>query len=524
MSNDRYVNLFDLAAATLASTFSASIPIRNIANQGNETTINKSEGDAGVANKSSVPGHLEKLEDSDLTKRRHNFSSSFSSFGSIDEELNSAIASGPKEPLITISDDSTLLNGHSFLRSGSSMLDDMMSIDSHRDSKASLDVDNSIASRIKVDGTIITDADGAAQQVIVDAIRKISSEVSIVGEESFEEERCTTRNNIIMNNIDHYNNNLSISYDEIYSSVRDEIQRRLRDFDHYLNAVSKGETQDDLGTAIRDFIKMYSINGADDVSHMPCSRVSVFIDPLDGTKSYAKGKYEAVSILVCIILDNTPIFGVICKPFGKHGQPSLRNTGCFACYGGILLKGAYVAGGDLTMSCQQQRAALLTRKSSSTKRSYDDITPGNKSDHNGVDPTTKSTALPRAVISKSRAGGVVGKCIDALSEKGLLGKELVLVDGAGEKSLRLLVGCENETLWFFPKPGTSLWDVGAADAILLAIGGKLTDKNGKSLDYFNKSRENASNDNGIVACSNSILHDECIRLYSQNIDKWEGDD
>jgi len=46
----------------------------------------------------------------------------------------------------------------------------------------------SIASRSKSDGTLVTDADGAAQRLIVHAIRSVDSRVTIVGEESSEEE------------------------------------------------------------------------------------------------------------------------------------------------------------------------------------------------------------------------------------------------------------------------------------------------------------------------------------------------
>ena len=92
--------------------------------------------------------------------------------------------------------------------------------------------------------------------------------------------------------------------------------------------------------------------------------------------------------------------------------------------------------------------------------------------------------------------------------------EPILISGAGEKSLRLILQVNNEALWFFPKKGTSLWDVAAPDAILRSLGGKLTDKFGNSMDY-SKAREDAENMEGVVACIDANLHAKCIELYRQ---------
>jgi 3'-phosphoadenosine 5'-phosphosulfate (PAPS) 3'-phosphatase len=74
-------------------------------------------------------------------------------------------------------------------------------------------------------------------------------------------------------------------------------------------------------------------------------------------------------------------------------------------------------------------------------------------------------------------------------------------------------------LWFYPKPGTSLWDVAAPDALLRALRGKLTDKYGRDIDY-DKSREAAENVDGIVACIDADLHAKCIALFQQG--DWLG--
>ena len=49
--------------------------------------------------------------------------------------------------------------------------------------------ENKKNARLKIDGSFVTDADMAAQQIIVDALHKVSSGIRIVGEENDEEMR-----------------------------------------------------------------------------------------------------------------------------------------------------------------------------------------------------------------------------------------------------------------------------------------------------------------------------------------------
>lgn len=241
------------------------------------------------------------------------------------------------------------------------------------------------------------------------------------------------------------------------------------------------------------------------------TRVSIFVDPLDGTSSYAKGEYEAVTILVAIILDNSPVFGVIGKPFGHEGMKTMLNFNCSAIYGGTLLGGAFVVGGG-----ELKRSSLYREHSQMNK----DI----NMNMAGIKEVTKDSAAMecwkrrKAIISKSRSGGVVQKCINALADLSLLHKDPIHITGAGYKTMRLLLGHQEEALWFFPKPGTFLWDTAAADALLKVIGGTLTDKFGNDLDY-SKPRTEASNLDGIVACSDIILHKHCIQKFQE--EKWD---
>lgn len=122
------------------------------------------------------------------------------------------------------------------------------------------------------------------------------------------------------------------------------------------------------------------------------------------------------------------------------------------------------------------------------------------------------------MISSSRNVGVVSQCVDALHYQGKIEKDPIMVSGAGEKSLRLLIGDQNESLWPFPRPGTSLWDIAAADALLSAIGGKVTDGNGQKIDYSLK-RVGYENVRGIIAASDPEIHEACVTVCRKIIDK-----
>ena len=273
--------------------------------------------------------------------------------------------------------------------------------------------------RTKLDGTVVTDADGAAQRIIVAALRHVSEDVRIVGEEERKEmessqsrdfEEAARRFLEMEVNGDDYDEDAAAStsserelHDDktseegatveheiagIFQMVREEITS------HYSEAVARNvglpdihenefkaksllkyqrgyggdgdEAEHDIGDAdtTTGGSQQHPLHGPSPSSEehnrkaatapmlsprdriVDSSRVSVLIDPLDGTSCYASGRHECVTTLVAIVLDNTPIFGVICKPFGHADEPCILNSGCFAVYGGVLLGGVYVAGGD----------------------------------------------------------------------------------------------------------------------------------------------------------------------------------
>ena len=97
------------------------------------------------------------------------------------------------------------------------------------------------------------------------------------------------------------------------------------------------------------------------------------------------------------------------------------------------------------------------------------------SHYKALPPNGGETISCQRPISSSRSGGIVKRICTALYEQGALSPELLLVSGTGEKAIRLIVGNQCEGLWPFLRPGTWLWDVAAADALLIQQGGRLND-------------------------------------------------
>lgn len=74
--------------------------------------------------------------------------------------------------------------------------------------------------------------------------------------------------------------------------------------------------------------------------------------------------------------------------------------------------------------------------------------------------------------------------------------QVIRAGGAGSKGLLTLDGIADA--WWYPEPGTSLWDSAAVDAILRASGGTLTDAFGDDIIYDPK-RPNFVNSRGVIA-------------------------
>ncbi|KAJ8356182.1 hypothetical protein SKAU_G00189760 [Synaphobranchus kaupii] len=159
----------------------------------------------------------------------------------------------------------------------------------------------------------------------------------------------------------------------------------------------------------------------------------VWVDPLDGTKEYTEGLLDHVTVLIGIAYKGTAIAGVINQPFFNY------QAGADATWGrtlwGILGLGAF--GFELQEVPEGRRIVTTTR---------------------------------------SHSNKLVLDCVQAMEPH-----DVIRVGGAGNKIIQLVEG--KASAYVFASPGCKKWDTCAPEAILHAVGGKLTDIHGKTYRY-----------------------------------------
>nr|ACO10671.1 32,5-bisphosphate nucleotidase 1 [Caligus rogercresseyi] len=181
--------------------------------------------------------------------------------------------------------------------------------------------------------------------------------------------------------------------------------------------------------------------------------LTVWIDPLDGTKEFADGFLERVTILIGIAVKGKSVAGVIHQPYYKGTE-------------GRTLYGAI--GGSIDKNFEKKPSPsegkiIATTRSHSTK--------------------------------------LVGQVIDELEST-----EVLRVGGAGYKVLMLLDGLAHA--YVFPTPGCKKWDTCAPEAILHALGGCLTDIWGHSYNY--DAQVEHVNQWGVIASCRDSDHENLI--------------
>eukprot|EP00095_Tigriopus_kingsejongensis_P004749 snap_masked-scaffold510_size151595-processed-gene-0.10 protein:Tk04749 transcript:snap_masked-scaffold510_size151595-processed-gene-0.10-mRNA-1 annotation:"nucleotidase 4f8" len=162
------------------------------------------------------------------------------------------------------------------------------------------------------------------------------------------------------------------------------------------------------------------------------AELTVWVDPLDGTKEYTEGFLDHVTILVGIAVRGVAVAGVINQPFFNYKHPDQPQGRTI-----FGLDGSEVRG--------------IQRK----------------------EPPSDSRIV---TTSRSHGTGLINDCTEACSPS-----EVIRVGGAGHKVLLLIEGRAHA--YVFPSPGTKKWDTCAPQAILHALGGKLSDMHGRELQY-----------------------------------------
>ena len=152
----------------------------------------------------------------------------------------------------------------------------------------------------KVDGdprSALTEADGAAQEVILHCLRaRWGSDLHIVGEEEEEGEGGG-------------------------STCNDEEQEDV--FARY--GVLRPE---DVALKEDILLSASSSNGSSE-QDVPLSSVTIYVDPMDGTREFVEGRLGNVQCLVGVVVDGRPVGGAVGLPFaGGRTETQEGKRGC----------------------------------------------------------------------------------------------------------------------------------------------------------------------------------------------------
>ncbi|KAM3603397.1 uncharacterized protein V6R79_021593 [Siganus canaliculatus] len=159
----------------------------------------------------------------------------------------------------------------------------------------------------------------------------------------------------------------------------------------------------------------------------------VWVDPLDGTKEYTEGLLDNVTVLIGIAYGGKAIAGIINQPF----------------YNYQLGPGAVLG---RTMWGMPGLGAF------------------------GFELQEMPSHIHIVTTTRSHSNKVVVDCVHAMEPH-----KVLRVGGAGNKIIHLVEG--RASAYVFASPGCKKWDTCAPEAILNAVGGKLTDMFGNPYRY-----------------------------------------
>ena len=196
----------------------------------------------------------------------------------------------------------------------------------------------------------------------------------------------------------------------------------------------------------------------DDGSRLGSRRVWM-VDPIDGTRDFIRGQTGYV-VMIGLCLDGRPVLGVVAHP----------STG--AVWSGVVGQAAW----------REQPGGTRTPVQTS--------------------PLAEPPGV-RIVVSQSRRSPQ----IDAFRRALGVTDEMTV----GSVGLKVALVAQGERdLYLYPGEQTKLWDTCGPEAILIAAGGRMSDMDGRPLDY---GKADLNNRSGVVA-SNGPLHDHVIRALA----------
>jgi len=152
--------------------------------------------------------------------------------------------------------------------------------------------------------------------------------------------------------------------------------------------------------------------------------LTLFIDPLDGTKEFINNSETVPMTMVGICYEDNPIVGILYQPFLQSLIVGIVNSGCYRLMYGRLIP---------------------------------------------LEEINSNTGLILTTTQSHYTDELNEKLLKIQPEK------IIKEGGAGYKSVNLIEN--NAQVYCYPAKGTSLWDTCAPEACILSMGGKITDCN-----------------------------------------------
>ncbi|KAK7104394.1 3'(2'),5'-bisphosphate nucleotidase 1-like isoform X4 [Littorina saxatilis] len=161
--------------------------------------------------------------------------------------------------------------------------------------------------------------------------------------------------------------------------------------------------------------------------------IVIWVDPVDGTAEYTQGLLDHVTVLIGVSVNGIATGGVIHQPYYNYKAGPDAKLG--RCIWGMVGLGAF-----------------------------------------GFERQTPPEGLNIITTTRSHSNRAVTEAVESCQPT-----EVVRVGGAGHKVLLLIEGKAHA--YVFASKGCKKWDTCAPEAVLHAVGGRLTDLLGKPIPY-----------------------------------------
>ena len=363
----------------------------------------------------------------------------------------------------------------------------------------------------------LTEADELAQAYIEELFNHAFPEISLVGEEDEASSETTERLGNLTNELkkdgkiglyqEHFSEN---DIEEVGDGVDFESDSRSSRNSTYLLKYRRWMKQ-----SIEEKINSKSLDADSQnclLNKIETDRICIFVDPLDGTGEFVAKRYEAVQTLIGIAIDGRPIAGVIGIPFplgSSHSKilfgvvglgisgdlEELRecykiNRTCdsFPSYlksrqtmgtnlNGLLLERANEYSKDLLEGVCAREIGLASDNQNSIVDEWmeKELHQGNKDGNSTKLSLSMSTDLGAGIPPSEVLRNVL------LNRENNLQTDILLAGACGHRFLRLLLDQADCGILNLK---CSRWDTCATSALLVAVGGKVTNLLNFPMEYF----------------------------------------